>query len=143
MTAKTFALIVGLVYLTFGALGFVPPFVSVPTDAMPALRISAFHGYLFGLFPVNFMDNLAYLAIGAWGLAATRSAGGARAYAGAMAALFGALTVLGLMSATRTLFGMMPIYGNDVWLHAGTSIVAVMCWVALKGAGYIEPKPAH
>lgn len=143
MTAKTFALIAGLVYVTFGVLGFVPQFVTAATDATPALRISALHGYLFGLFPVNFMDNLAYLAIGAWGLAAARSPGGARAYAGAMAALFASLTVLGLMPATHTLFGMMPIHGNDVWLHAGTGLVAVVCWVAVKGATYIQAKPAH
>jgi len=142
MTAKTFALIIGCVYLALGALGFVPQFVTA-ADATPALRISAFHGYLFGLFPVNFMDNLAYLAIGAWGLAAARSPGGARAYAGAMATLFGALSVLGLMPATRTLFGMMPIHGNDVWLHAGTAIIAVVCWAAFKGAAYMHAKPAH
>ncbi len=143
MTMKTFALIVGLAYLAFGVLGFVPQFVTAAGDAAPALRISALHGYLFGLFPINFMDNLAYLAVGAWGLAAARTAGGARAYAGAIAALFAALTVLGLMPATYTLFGMMPVYGNDVWLHAATGVLALVCWVAVKGATYVETRPAH
>jgi hypothetical protein len=143
MTAKTFALIVGLIYLAFGVLGFFPQFVTAPGGAAPGLRITALHGYLFGLFPVNFMDDLAYLAIGAWGLAAARTPGGARAYAGAMAALFASLTVLGLMPATHTLFGMMPLHGNDVWLHAGTALVALVCWLAVKGATYVQAKTAH
>ena len=142
MTVKTFALIAGLVYLALGALGFVPQLLSPAGDA-PPLRLTAFHGYLLGLVPVNFMDNLAHLAIGAWGIAASRSVGGARSYSKTMATLFAALTILGLIPATYTLFGMIPIHGNDVWLHAGTAVVAAFCGWVLKGSSYIHPRPAH
>jgi len=141
MTVKTFALIAGIFYLALGVLGFVPPLITAPGDA-PPLRLTAFHGYLLGLFPVNFMDNLAHLAVGAWGIAAARSVGGARAYSKTMAALFASLAVLGLMPATQTLFGLVPIHGHDVWLHAGTAIAAAFCGWVLKGSSYIHPRPA-
>jgi hypothetical protein len=34
------------------------------------------------------------------------------------------LAILGLIPATNTMFGLVPIYGNDVWLHAGTALIA-------------------
>ena len=33
-------------------------------------------------------------------------------------------TVLGVLPVTNTLFGMMPIYGGDVWLHGVTAVIA-------------------
>jgi len=138
MTVKTFALIAGIVYLALGMLGFVPQLLTPVGDA-PPLRLAAYHGYLLGLFPVNFMDNLAHLAVGAWGIAAARSVGGAKAYSKTMATLLAVLTVLGLMPATNTLFGLIPIYGMDVWLHAGTAVAAAFCGWVLKGLCYIHP----
>ena len=130
MTVKTFAFVAGIVFLAFGVLGFVPQMLSAPSDAA-ALRITAYFGYLFGLFPVNFIDNLAHLAVGAWGIAAARSVGGARAYAKTLTAVFAAVAVLGMFAQTKTLFGMAPIHGYDVWLYAGTAIVAAFFgWVA-------------
>lgn len=41
-----------------------------------------------------------------------------------MALIYGLRTVLGLIPATSTAFGLVPIYGNDVWLHAALAAVA-------------------
>ena len=38
--------------------------------------------------------------------------------------LYGLLAVLGLIPATNTLFGFVPLHGHDVWLHAGTALIA-------------------
>jgi hypothetical protein len=35
-----------------------------------------------------------------------------------VALIYALLTVLGLIPATNTAFGLVPIYGHDVWLHA-------------------------
>jgi hypothetical protein len=43
--------------------------------------------------------------------------------------------VLGLIPATSTTFGLVPIYGNDVWLHAGLAVVAAYF-------GFIHKRPA-
>ena len=40
-----------------------------------------------------------------------------RTYGKIVAIFYGLLVVLGLIPATNTLFGLVPIYGNDVWLH--------------------------
>ena len=65
-----------------------------------------------------------HLLFGIWGLVAARSTGAARLYARAVAVIYGALTVMGLIPLTNTTFGLVPIYGNDVWLHALLAAVA-------------------
>jgi len=131
MTVRTFALIAGIAYLAAGILGFVPQLLSPPPADAPQVGITAFYGYLLGLFPVNFMHNLVHLAIGAWGIAASRAAAGARAYAKSLAVIYGILTVMGLIPGLNTMFGLAPIHGHDVWLHAATAIVAAYFgWVA-------------
>src|SRR5437868_5387170 len=124
MTARNFALVIGIVYLAAGVLGFVPALITPPPADAPAVGIHAFHGYLLGLFPVNFMHNLVHLAIGAWGVAASRSMSGARTYSKTLAVLYGVLAVMGLIPALNTMFGLAPIHGNDVWLHAVTALIA-------------------
>jgi len=124
MTVRNFALIFGIVYLAAGVLGFVPGIVRpAPADA-PAVSITAFHGYMFGLFAVNVLHNLVHVAIGAWGLAASRETWHARMYARTLAIVYGALAVMGLIPALNTVFGLVPIHGHDVWLHAATALIA-------------------
>ena len=131
MTTRNFALWIGIAYLAAGVLGFVPMAVRPAPDVGPALAVTAFSGYLFGLFPVNFMHNLVHLAIGAWGVAAARTAGGARTYSKSLAVFYGLLAVMGLIPALNTLFGLAPIHGHDVWLHALTAVAAAYFgWVA-------------
>ena len=143
MTVKTFAFIAGLVYLAAGVMGFIPALVTAPPDAAPNVGVTAFHGYLLGLFPINFMHNLVHLAIGAWGIAASRAVGGARAYAKSLAVIYGALAVMGLIPGLNTVFGMVPIHGHDIWLHAGTALVAAYFGWVVKGVAAVSPKPAH
>jgi hypothetical protein len=38
--------------------------------------------------------------------------------------LYGLLAILGLIPGTNTLFGLVPIYGHDVWLHALSALIA-------------------
>lgn len=38
---------------------------------------------------------------------------------------YGALAVMGLIPGLDTLFGLVPIFGHDVWLHAVTAAAAV------------------
>ena len=126
MTVRTFAALVGIAYLVAAMLGFVPMFLEPPPAAAPPLKITAYHGLLLGVFPVNFMHNLAHLAIGAWGVAASRSARGASAFAKALAVIYGILAVMGLMPETHTVFGLVPLYGYDVWLHGATALLAAV-----------------
>jgi Domain of unknown function (DUF4383) len=48
----------------------------------------------------------------------------ARGYFQLVAVAYGLLVVLGLLPATQTTFGLVPIWGNDVWLHGLLAIAA-------------------
>ena len=62
---------------------------TVPADA-PQVNVTAFYGTVLGLFAANFLHHLVHIAIGAWGVAASRTAGGARAFAKSLAVFYGA-----------------------------------------------------
>jgi hypothetical protein len=120
---QKFALIMGIVYLVAGISGFIPPLVS-PPEEVHGLVVEAGYGRLLGLFPINFLHNLVHLAVGVWGLMGSRNLAGAIIFSRGLALLYGVLTILGLIPATNTLFGLAPIYGHDVWLHAGSALIA-------------------
>ena len=119
MNTRTFALIFGIVFLAVGALGFVPSVVQNSTGE--GLNQ---HGMLLGLFMISPLHNAAHLLFGLWGLAASRSLGGAVAYFRGVAVIYALLAVLGLIASTADLFGMIPLMGNDVYLHAALAIIA-------------------
>ncbi len=117
MTSRNFAMVFGIVLLAIGILGFIPAFIRPSLD-VSGLAVPAGAGHLLGIFPVNFVHSLVHVAAGAWGLAAMRNAISSKRYAVAMAVLFGVLTVFGVLPMFNTLFGLAPLHGNDIWLHA-------------------------
>lgn len=124
MSTRTFALVFGIVFLVIGIAGFIPGLVEGAGVARQQLEMEHGHGLLFGLFPVNTLHNIVHLLFGVWGLLAYRSLGGAVSYARAVAIIYGILTVFGFIPALNTLFGLVPLYGNDIWLHALLALVA-------------------
>lgn len=125
MAVRYFAIAAGLVYVLVGLMGFVPGLnVEGPPDA-PDLTVDSFYGYLLGLFPVNLLHNLVHLAIGAWGIwGYANGIPGSRMFARGLAVVYGILAVMGLIPVLNTTFGLIPIFGHDVWLHAGTALLA-------------------
>ena len=124
MTIRNFALIAGIAYLVVGVAGFVPALLSPPPPGAPPVRLDRMYGYLFGLFPVNVAHSLVHLLLGGWGVIAARRFDAARAYARSLAVIYGVLTIVGLVPGLNTVFGLIPIHGHDVWLHALTAAVA-------------------
>jgi hypothetical protein len=72
---------------------------------------------------VNTLHNVVHLLFGLMGLAAW-SAGYARTYFQVLAVSYAVLAVLGLSDATNTTFGLVPLWGADVYLHAAIAIGA-------------------
>jgi hypothetical protein len=124
MTIRSFALIFGLVFLLVGIAGFVPPLMTAVHPEHPQLAVGSGYGLLLGLFPVNLPHNIVHLAFGVWGLVAARSLGAAKLYARGVAIIYAVLTVAGVVPALDTLFGLTPLFGNNIWLHALLAIVA-------------------
>jgi len=124
MKTATFALIIGIAYLAAGLLGLVPAALRPPPPDAPPTHFTLLYGYLLGIFPVNVLHSAVHLAIGAWGIAAWHGLSHPLVYARSLALFYGALAVMGLIPGMATLFGMLPIHGHDVWLHAGTAAIA-------------------
>jgi hypothetical protein len=130
MRIQTFALLYGIVFLAVGVIGFIPGLT--PAHVHPNLSVQANSGMELGLFPVNVLHNIVHILFGVWGLVASRSVDGPRTYARVVAVIYALLTVLGLIPATNTAFGLVPIYGHDVWLHAALAAVAAYFGFAAK-----------
>ena len=124
MSTRLFALVFGIVFLLAGASGFIPGMLHPVPAGAPPLTVTAGYGFVMGLLPVNVLHNLVHLLFGIFGVAAYAGIFAPRVYAQIVAVAYGLLTILGLLPATHTLFGLIPIYGNDVWLHLVLGAVA-------------------
>lgn len=125
------ALILGIIFLTVGIAGFIPAFLTLPGDApvggdvyIPRLISPNGYGHLFGIFPTNYVHNAVHVVVGLLGIAAATSFSGALVYNQGFAVVYAAIVLLGLLPATNTTFGLMPIYGNNVWFNALTGLLA-------------------
>jgi hypothetical protein len=117
MNARNLALIFGIAFLGLGVVGMMPGMV---VDRA-----------LLAVFPTNLPLALLHMALGAWGLAAFMAWSRARTYAQGAAFIFAALGLMGMVHGLDTLFGLMPLHGNNVWLHL----------VAAAVAGFVAWKP--
>jgi len=131
MSKRRFAAILGVLFLVIGLAGFVPPLVWPAQGG--ALATESPHGLLLGIFPINPAHNGAHILFGLWGFAAGRSAGGALFYARCVAILFALLTVMGMIPGLDDLLGLMPLYGNDIWLHLGIAAASAYFGWAHRG----------
>jgi hypothetical protein len=138
MGIRYFALVYGVVFAIIGIAGFIPFLVTPYGIAEPGLAVEAGSGYLFGLFPVNVLHNLVHLAFGIWGLAVWRSIPKSRAYAQAVAVIYAIFAIMGFFPVLQTTFGLVPLHGNDIWLHIVLAGVA-----AYFGWGYRTEAVRH
>ena len=115
---KRVAMIFGVVAIIIGILGFTVQGGMQMGDAANAPQ-------LFGLFPINLLHNLAHLLLGIWGILAARTFSAAQAYCKLGGMIYLALTVIGLIDPTT--FGLIPIGGNDIFLH--TVLGVLLVWV--------------
>lgn len=108
------ALIFGIVFILVGILGFVTPGgMSMEADPAP--------GHILGLFGINLLHNVVHLLIGVWGIVASRTWGGAKSFMQIGGVLYIVLAVLGFVAPTT--FGLIPIGGNDIYLHAVLGLI--------------------
>jgi hypothetical protein len=131
------ALVFGIAFLLVALLGFIMPGPGGIMDmsADPPANM------LLGLFPVNFLHNLVHLLFGVWGLMASRSFAGAKMYAQVVGVIYVVLAILGFVAPTT--FGLIPIGGNDIWLHAVMGIVLAGVGFTAKDEGMAAaPRPA-
>lgn len=124
MSSRTFALVFGVAFLLIGISGFVPGLLQPPHEGHPQISLDTGYGQVFGLFPVNVLHNIVHILFGIWGLMASKSIAGAKTYGRATAIIYAVLTLAGLVPTLNTMFGLVPLFGNDVWLHALLAAIA-------------------
>jgi hypothetical protein len=138
MKAPLLARALGAAFLLVGILSVVP-FAMRPAGQLDEyITLSTSYGFVFGLFPVNALHDAFHAAAGLWGIAASFNFRSAVRYCRAVTWIYAVLVVLGSIPITNTLFGAMPVYGNDIWLHG---LVAAIASYGGYGAASIEPKP--
>jgi Domain of unknown function (DUF4383) len=115
--ARTVAAVFGAVYVLVGILGFIPGLV---TGSAPAGMESA-EGNLLGIFPINAIHNVVHLAIGAALLYGSTSRPAALMVMKVVGVTYILVGLLGFVSPDT--FGLMPIGGNDIWLHLATGAI--------------------
>jgi hypothetical protein len=123
MNTRYFALVLGIFYTIIGVMGFFPPLITDSQPVAGALTVDLFSGRLLGIFPVNILHSLVHLAVGIWGIVAYKNYGTSVVFSKTVAILFGVLTVMGLIPVFSTTFGLIPLFGADILLHAGTAIL--------------------
>jgi hypothetical protein len=124
MTVQRFAAVIGTLFLIVGILGFIPAFRSAGPSEGAGLTVQTGYSYLLGLFAVNVLHNMVHLGVGLWGLLSSGTMVSSIRFARGLAILYGVLAVMGLIPGLNTLFGLAPLFGHDVWLHAGTALLS-------------------
>ena len=127
MNIRTFAKLFGVAFLLIGLAGFIPGLTTFHEHpGQDDVLVKQGLGAALGLFPVNVLHNLFHVAFGIWGLVAARGVGASYVYAKGVAIIYVVLAVFGLIPTARlwTTFGLIPLYGNDVWLHVLLAAIA-------------------
>lgn len=111
---KRIAMVFGIVFLLVGIVGLITPGgMSMAADPAP--------GAILGMFPVNLLHNIVHMAVGVWGLLAARSFNGAKMFFQVGGIVYIVLAICGFFIPTT--FGLIPIGGNDIYLHAVLGVI--------------------
>lgn len=142
MQTRLFALVLGVVYVIVGIVGFIPAFSVSPAANAPDLTVSAGYGYLLGLFPINILHDIVHLAVGLAGILLAARLTSARSFSQTLFFLFGALTIMGFIPVLNTVWGLVPVFGNDTWLHLATALAGAYFGFVAPESTNVEPAPA-
>jgi hypothetical protein len=127
MTARTFAALCGVIYIGLGIAGFVPALWERPAGGS-GLTINVFYGSLLGVFTVNIILTMMHLSIGLWAAMSANNKYSSLIFARGGTLLFLAMGIAGLIPVNeiQTLYGTVPLHGNNVWLHLGSAAIGVI-----------------
>lgn len=107
LNAKTAAIVLGIVFLAVGILGFFPNPLISPT----------------GLFVVNTTHNLVHLISGVVLLAGAYSTLGSALALKIVGVVYALVAILGLVTGGDMLLGIIAMNAADHWLHVALAVV--------------------
>jgi hypothetical protein len=133
------ALVVGVVFLAVGVLGFIPGI----TTNYDQLSFAGHHSEaaLLGIFNVSVLHNLVHLAFGIAGVALARTFNGARMYLIGGGIVYLVLFVYGLVIDHHSAANFVPVNGADNWLHLVLGVGMVALGAALGRTRGVTDRP--
>lgn len=150
MHPKQFALFMGIAMAVVGLLAFFPSLNVLPAAGMPALTVDSSYGLFLGYVPMNVLNKIVLIALGAVGIAVSMAPATALPssirWSRVVFVVSGILAILGLFPQTDTLFGYMPLYGWNVVVSAAIAILGAYFGYALSSRVPEQPpvpKQAH
>ncbi len=124
------AMLVGVVFLLVGVLGFIP---GITTGDLGAAGHES-HAELLGIFQVSILHNIVHLLFGVAGVLMARSHAGAKTYLVFGGVIYLVLFVLGLaMVGKETAINFVPVNAADNVLH-------LVLGIAMIGVGLVLDK---
>ncbi|WGW12215.1 DUF4383 domain-containing protein [Saxibacter everestensis] len=117
------ALIVGVVFLLVGILGFVPGITSNFGEMQFAGHESG--SLLLGVFQVSILHNVVHLLFGVAGILMARTVSGARGYLIWGGVIYLVLWIYGLLIGHESMANFVPFNSADNWLHLVLGVVMV------------------
>jgi hypothetical protein len=112
---RTLTLVVAIVFLVVGVLGFVPGITTNYSQLTFAGHMS--DAKLVGLFEVSVLHNIVHLLYGAVGLAMARRTPSAVAYLIGGGVIYLVLWIYGLVVGEESAANFVPLNTADNWLH--------------------------
>jgi Domain of unknown function (DUF4383) len=132
---QTVAMLVGIVFLLVGILGFIP---GITTDAPGDFAGDESEAELFGIFRTSILHNIVHLLYGIAGLALARTWDGARTFLIGGGVIYLALWLLGIIGGAD----WIPSNNADNWLHFGLGAVMIGAGVLLSRGEMARTTPA-
>ncbi|MBW0088649.1 DUF4383 domain-containing protein [Pseudonocardia sp. KRD-184] len=123
------ALIVGVVFLLVGVLGFIPGVTTNYGSLGFAGHMS--EALLLGLFQVSVLHNIVHLLFGVAGVALARTPGSARTYLIGGGVVYAVLWIYGLVIDHDGPANFVPVNDADNWLHLVLAVGMIGLGVAL------------
>lgn len=112
---QSIAMLVGVVFLLVGILGFIP---GITTDAGD-IKFSGneSEAELLGIFQTSILHNIVHILFGIAGLALARTWDGARTFLIGGGVIYLVLWIYGLVVSTDSNANFVPMDSADDWLH--------------------------
>jgi Domain of unknown function (DUF4383) len=114
------ALVVGVVFLLVGVVGFIP----VITTNYGDMSFAGHHSgsMLLGVFQVSALHNIVHLLFGIAGLALARTVAGARNFLIYGGAVYALLWLYGVLIDPTSAANFVPVNMADNWLHLALAV---------------------
>jgi hypothetical protein len=130
-TIQSVAMLVGVVFLLVGILGFIPGITTNYNDMTFAGNESG--AELLGIFQVSILHNIVHLLFGIAGLALARTLDGARTFLIGAGVIYLALFLYGIIVSSTSDANFVPLNTADDILH-------LLLGVGMISIGYVAGK---